>query len=130
MQNWKTRLEVNIGGREMTSRWTQILCGFLQGDSYSPVGLCFSEVPICILLSETRGYRMGSPGQRIVKRTHSLFIGDLKAYQKSHELLSAASKMIFKASYDTGACCGVKKCAGIVFEHAKMVKGDGMEVLH
>lgn len=129
MQNWKTKLEVNIDGRKMTSRWIQISCGFLQGDSYSPVGFCLSEVPIGMLLSETRGYRMGPPGHRTVKRTHSLFVDDLKMYQESHELLSAVNEMIVKASDDTGACYGVKKCAEIVFDHGKMVKGDGMEVL-
>ena len=34
---WKTRLEVWNGNEKMTSRWIRILCGFLQGDSYSPV---------------------------------------------------------------------------------------------
>ena len=122
MQNWKTRLEVNTDGRKMTSRWIQILCGFLQGDSYSPVGFCLSEVPICMLLSETRGYRMELPEHRTVKRTDSLFIDDLKMYQESHEQLSAANEMIVKASDDTGACYGVKKCAVIVFDHGKMVE--------
>ena len=28
----------------------------------------------------SRGYRMGEPGNRIVKRTHSLFVDDLKVY--------------------------------------------------
>ena len=105
MQNWKTTLEVNIDGRKMTSRWMQISCGFLQGDSYSPVGFCLSEVPICMLLSETSIYRMGPPEHHSVKRTHSLFIDDLKMYQESHELLSAANEMNVKASDDkTGAC--------------------------
>ena len=100
------------------------MCGFLQGHSYSPVRFCLSEVPICILPSETREYRMGPPGQHKVKQTHGLFIDDLKAYKESHELLSATNKMIIKA---TGACYRVKKCAEIVFKHGKMVKGDGME---
>ena len=32
--------------------------------------------------------------------------------------------MIVKASMDTGACYGVKKCAEIVFRKGKMIKGE------
>ena len=37
--------------------------------------------------------------------------------------------MIVKASIDTGACYGVKKCAEIVFRKSKMIKGGGLVVL-
>ena len=30
MRKWKTRLEIWSDGEKMTSRWIQILCGFLQ----------------------------------------------------------------------------------------------------
>ena len=40
------------------------MCGFLQGDSYSPVGVCISEIPVCKLLQQSKGYRMGAPGNR------------------------------------------------------------------
>ena len=36
--------------------------------------------------------------------------------------------MIVKASMDTGACHGVKKCAELVFRRGKMIKG-GLTVL-
>ena len=42
MEWWKTKLEVNDGGEIKPSRWIRILKGFLQGDSYSPVGFCGS----------------------------------------------------------------------------------------
>ena len=41
MCKWKTRLEIWNEGEKMTSRWIRVLCGFLQGDSYSPVGSAF-----------------------------------------------------------------------------------------
>ena len=63
------------------------MCDFLQGDSYSPVGFCISEIPICKLLQESKGYRMGLPGKRDVKCTHSLFVDDLKVHQESHKTL-------------------------------------------
>ena len=62
MELWKTRLEIWSKGEKITSRWINILCGFLQGDSYSPVGFCISEIPVCRLLQRSRGYRMGPPG--------------------------------------------------------------------
>ena len=39
------------------------------------------------------------------------------------------NEMIVKASMDTGACYGVKKCAEIVFRNGKMIKGEGLDVL-
>ena len=93
MKKWKTRLEVWDDNKKCVSRWINIFCGFLQGDSYSPVGFCLTEIPVCILLSQTRGYRMGPPGEREVNRTHSLFIDDLKVYQESHQQLVAVSEM-------------------------------------
>ena len=39
------------------------------------------------------------------------------------------NKIISQASHDTGACYRVSKCAEIVFEHEKMVRGEGPTVL-
>ena len=69
---------------------------------------------------------MGPSGQRLVKRTHSLFIDDLKTYQERQELLCAVNEMLVKASKDTGACYGVDKCAAeIVFQRGRMVLAEG-----
>lgn len=130
MQKWKTRLEIWNGSEKLTSRWIRILCGFLQGDSYSPVGFCITEIPVCVLLQHSRGYRMGEPGNRLVKRTHSLFVDDLKVYQESHETLQVVNEIIVQASHDTGACYGVSKCAEIVFRNGRMVRGEGLQVLN
>ena len=92
-------------------RWIDISCGFLEGHSFSPVGFCLSEVPVCMVLADSKGYRMGLPGSRDVKRTHSLYIDDLKIYQESHELAVAVNDTIVKASHDIGAHYGIEKCA-------------------
>ena len=47
---------------------------------------------------------MGEPGNRVVKRTHSLFVDDLKVYQESHQALKIVNEIIVQASHDTGAC--------------------------
>ena len=84
MEGWKTRLEVTEDGKVLASRKINIRKGFLQGDSYSPVGFCLTELPISMLIEETDGYTMGQRDKERVKRTHSLFIDDLKTYQESH----------------------------------------------
>ena len=129
MELWKTTLEIWSKGEKMTSRWINISCGFLQGDSYSPVEFCISEIPVCRLLQQSRWYRMSPPENRDVSRTHDLFVDDLKVYQESHEILRDVNEVIVQASHDTGACYGVSKCAEIVFERGKMVKGKGLEIL-
>ena len=98
------------------------MCGFLQGDSYSPVGFCISEIPVCKLLQQSKV-------NRNISRTHSLFINDLKQYQGNHEIIKKVNEIIVQASLDTGACYGVAKCAEIVFERGKMVRGEGLPVL-
>ena len=113
----------------MTSSCINILCGFLQRDSYSPVGFCISKIPVCRLLKQSRGYKIGPSGSRDVSRTHGLLVDDLKVYQKSHEILRDINEVIIQASHDTGACYGVSKCAEIVFERDKMVRGEGLEVV-
>ena len=70
------------------------MCGFLQDDSYSPVGFCISEIPVCKLLQDSKRYRMGQPGERDVKRTHSLFVDDLNMYQESNKTLEDVKQMI------------------------------------
>ena len=129
MSKWKTRLEIWNGSEKMTSRWIRILCGFLQGDSYSLVGFCITEIPVCILLQHSGGYRMGEHGNRVIKGTHSLFVDDLKVYQESHKSLKIVNEIIVQASHDTGACYGVSKCAEIIYQNRKMVTGEGLQVL-
>ena len=129
MKGWKTRLEVTQNGKVKTSRLLNILKGFLQGDSYAPVRFCLTEVTVSMLLEETDGYKMGQKDEERVERTHSLFLDDLKTYQENQQKLEIANEMIVKASMDTGACYGVKKCAEIVFKKGKMIKGEGLTVL-
>ena len=72
---------------------------------------------------------MEEPGNRVVKRTHSLLVDDLKVYQKSHEALEIVNEIIVQASHDTGLCYGVSKCAEIIFKNGKMARGEGLQVL-
>ena len=129
MNGWKTRLEVKTNKEVLLSRWINIKKGFLQEDTYSPIGFCLTEIPVMMMLQETDGYKMGLPGDRQLKRTHSLFIDDLKTYQENHVKLELANNILVQASLDTGAMYGVKKCAKIIFERGKMVKGNGLQIM-
>ena len=73
---------------------------------------------------------MGEPGNREVSRMHSLFADDLKENQENHKALKDVNEITVQASHDTGACYGVSKCAEIVFERGKMVKGEELPVLN
>ena len=68
---------------------------------------------------------MGEPGNRIVKRTHNLFADDLKVYQESQNILKNVNEIVVQDSHDTR----VSKCAEIIFEHGKMVRGENLQVL-
>ena len=72
---------------------------------------------------------MGEPGNRICRRTHTLFVDDLKVYSSDHQKLQVVNETITRASLDVGAAYGVKKCAEIVIEKGVMVKGEGLDVL-
>ena len=61
MSKWKTRLEIWNERKKVTSIRIEILCGFLQGDSYPTVGFCISEIPVCKLPQQNKGHRMGEP---------------------------------------------------------------------
>ena len=115
MRYWKTRHETWTKGEKKVSWCIDVMCGFLQEDSYSQVGFFLPEVPVCKSLQETKAYRMGQPRKREVKRTHNLFIDDLKVYQESHKILEDVNENIAQTSHDTGECYGVAKCAEIIF---------------
>ena len=102
MEGWKTRLEVIEDGKGLTSRKINIRKGFLQRDSYSPVGACLMEVPISMLIDETDWYTMRRRDKGRVKRIQNLFIDDLKIFHESHRKLEVVNKMIVKANMDTG----------------------------
>ena len=129
IKRWRTKLIVFDNQKMTESSWIQFKRGLLQGDSLSAIAFCISEIPVGILLDKSRRYRMGAPGDRNVKRTHSLFIDDLKVYQENEEVLEMVNDTIVQASYDTGARYGVTKCAEAVFKGGNMVKGKGLNIM-
>ena len=66
--------------------------------------------------------------RRDVKYTHSC--GWFKSISGESQNLESVKEIIVQASNDTGACYGVAKCAEVVFERGKMVKGEGFQMLN
>ena len=64
-----------------------------------------------------------------MKRIQSVFVDDLKVYQESHNTLKYVNEIIVQASHNIGARYGASKCVEIIFEHGKMVIGEGLQVL-
>ena len=50
-------------------------------------------------------------------------------YQESREILLDVNEVTVQESHNTQACEGVLKCAEMMFEHGKMVRGEGLKVL-
>ena len=63
MSRRKTKLEVAENGKTTRNREICIVRGFLQGNSYSPVGFCLTEVPVAKFMEDTDGYMMGQEGE-------------------------------------------------------------------
>ena len=72
---------------------------------------------------------IGPSGNRNLKRTHSLFIDDLKLYQQNHWKLKIVNKTIVKTRQDTGESYEVKKCAEISFNREQTPKLDCLNLL-
>ena len=62
-----------------------------------------------MLLEESDGYKMGPPDKKKIKRTHNLFIDDLKTYQQNHQKLKMANEILVQVSMNTGVIYSVKK---------------------
>ena len=72
---------------------------------------------------------IGEPGNRNASGICSHFADDLKQYQEIHNVLKDMNEIIVQVSHDTRTCYRVSKYAEIVFEHEKMVRGEGLPVL-
>ena len=54
---WKTQLVVKNGNEKMTSKWIRFKRVFYQGDNFSPVGFCITEIPLGRKLAHRPGYK-------------------------------------------------------------------------
>ena len=49
------RPEISKDAEKNISRWTDMMCGFCQGESYSLVEFCVFEIPVYNILQESKG---------------------------------------------------------------------------
>ena len=80
-KEYKTCQEVRKGGKLLRSQYVDIKKRVCQGDTYSPVRFCCTEIPVMTLLEESHGYKIDPPAKREILNTHSLSIDGLKTYQ-------------------------------------------------
>ena len=66
-------MEVTKDGKEETSRRIIIKCGFPQGDRFSSVRFCLTEVPVAMQLNDGKEYKTGLPERRNIWKTYRLF---------------------------------------------------------
>ena len=66
---------------------------------------------------------------RLDAETSAEHIACLLMILSNTKTLKDVNEIIVQTSHDTGACYGVTKCAEIVFERGKMVRGEGLQVL-
>ena len=99
MKIWKIRVDVRNENQLLRSQWIGIKKEFFQGNLYSPTQFCCTEIPAMTLHEESDGYKLGNPGKREIKCTHSLFIDDLTTNQQNHQKLS-----ISKYGYRNNIC--------------------------
>ena len=128
MQKWKAHLEVRNGNKLLRSQWIDIKKGFLQGDTYSPVGFCCTEIPV-MLLEDSDCYKRAHQVKERSKRTHSLSIDDLKTYQQNHQKLKKANEILVQASMDTGAIYRLKNVLKLYLKNGRIIKGEGLQIL-
>lgn len=121
---WDTgRHGLKSGMREEKVSWyIDIVCGFLQWDSYSPVRFSLSEIPVCKLFQEKIQLN-GTNRRKISQKETQLPYRLTENYWETHRLLKDVNRTIAQARNDTGTYYSVVKCTDIISERGKMVKG-------
>ena len=123
---WTTRLEIWDEGAIKRSKPIKFKRGFFQGDAFSPVGFCITEIPLGILLDKVPGYMLGERNNRNTKVNRFYFIDDLKMVQSSEADLRRANAIIGQVSNEMGMKFGVSKCAEVLYKRGRIVKDEGL----
>ena len=102
----------------------------METNYYGADGICCTEIPVMMLLQESDGYKIGPPGKRAIKRTHSLFTDDLKTYQQKPPKAKDGKRDLSTSKYGYRNNIWCKKCTEIVFKNDRIIKGEGLQIYY
>ena len=117
MENWYVKIEVPTTEGVVLSRLITFSNGELQGDSLGPQLYTLAKNPISWNIRQRDGYVLSSPIKE--KITHSLFVDDLKKYDKSLQTLKHNLENIKKMMEDAGLQWNEKKCKCVHLKRGK-----------
>ena len=123
MGNWKT--ELTAGGEALVP--VDIKRGIFEGDSLSPLLFVRNMIPLSMILKRDesdKGIKLGNADRRV---NHLLFMDDLKLYASDEDELESLVNVVDGYSRDIGMKFEMDKCALLMMERGKRVKG-GMEL--
>ena len=117
MENWYVKIEVPTTEGVVLLRLITFSNGELQGDSLGPQLYTLAKNPISWNIRQRDGYVLSSPIKE--KITHSLFVDDLKKYDKSLQTLKHNLENIKKMMEDAGLQWNEKKCKCVHLKRGK-----------
>ena len=124
---WKTQLVIKNGNKKISNRWIRFKRGSYQGDNFTPVGFCITEIPLRRKLAQRPGYQLGPKNNRKPKVTQFYFTDDLKVVESNEKDLQEKNRIVTGMSQDIGMTFGVSKYAEVVYKRGKMTKREGLQ---
>ena len=110
MSFWGPRMKYFDCGQPRVTRFLRITNGIFQGDSFSAMWFCLALNPLSRTINNTfYGYTIGRD-KGGYKRTHLLFMDDLKLYVSSGRKLQSILDITQQFSNDIGMEFGMDKC--------------------
>ena len=122
MENWFVRIDIPTTDGTIQSRIIVFSNGELQGDSLGPDLYTLSKNPISWIIRMRDGYIMSSPIKE--KVTHSLFVDDLKKYDRGTLQLKYNLQEIRIMMFDAGLGWNEKKCKCAHLKNGKIFIED------
>ena len=124
MKLWNTNLFLNHTKGSTKSDKINVNCGIFQGDSLSPLLLCFSLIPLTNELNNTKyGYDIYEKAIN-----HLFYMDDLKLYAKNDKELEGLLSTVKQFSDVIGMEFGLDKCAKASFKKGILTRTTAVEL--
>ena len=126
VKTWEISIEINTKNGKEKIETIKVNRGILQGDSFCVTLFIMSVNPLAWYIRSTEGYNITC--HRNEKITHSLYVDDLKTYQKSRNKDAVMSTTIKSMFTDIGFEWGLQKCAAVEVNRGKLIEGGNLTV--